>query len=111
MDNLYLGNHAYYSLAGALAPRSTARGMAFGLPVHTSNAFPYTAKCKACDGTGEGEASTYCPKCKGAGSIKYEGMMQSAGQTILLTSPLPKLFEPSFPSGLVPMPKLSRGLV
>lgn len=77
-----------------------------GVPIYESRVFPHQWKCGTCDGTGEGETATYCPKCKGAGRIKAVGMM---GTTIII-EPLPKAFLPSFPSGIVPLPPIARGL-
>lgn len=82
-----------------------------GVEIHQSGMFPFEASCAACDGTGEGSESTFCPKCKGAGRNRYGGVMRNGPQTILLTVPLPKAFAPSFPVGLVGPAKLSRGLV
>ena len=81
-----------------------------GVRIEQSAVFPMQLECAACGGTGEGEASTYCPKCKGAGENRYEGMMRNGAQTILLTVPLPKAFQPYFPASLVPVPPLARGL-
>ena len=112
MDGIFTSAMNYYRLRQEVPPlgQGQAIGSACGIPIRQSNAFPFSQDCKACGGTGEGEESTYCPKCKGAGSIKYEGVMQSAGQTIILTGTLPRKFEPHFPLGIVRKPPLSRGL-
>lgn len=81
-----------------------------GIRIQANSAFPFQMPCKACNGSGKGEESTYCPKCKGAGEIRYIGVMQNGSQTIVLTAPLPKRFAPRFPSGILPAPMLSRGL-
>jgi hypothetical protein len=83
----------------------------FGMPVRSSTLFPFQTQCPKCGGSGEGETSTYCQQCKGQGENRYEGVMQNGRETIVLTAPLPKKFAPSFPVGLVPAPRLSRGLV
>lgn len=108
ISNVSVADHHYDMLAHAARPsRETVFG---GIPIRKSDLFPYEIDCSACDGTGEGVDSTYCSKCHGAGAIRVEGMMQQGRQTILLTSPLAKKFAPSFPTGLVPMPSLCRGL-
>lgn len=83
---------------------------AFGVPIHTSPLFPIENRCAPCDGTGEGAESTYCKPCKGAGRTVIDGMMQNGAQTIMITRALPKAFAVSFPAGLVPQPRLCRGL-
>ena len=65
-----------------------------GIPIRESTAFPMVVTCSKCDGTGEGEESTFCPKCKGAGQQRFEGYMQSGPQTILWESQLPRRFDP-----------------
>lgn len=81
-----------------------------GVRIERSTVFPMQLECSTCGGTGEGKTSTYCPKCKGQGQTRYEGMMRNGEQTILLTGPLPKAFHVSFPAGLVPARPLSPGL-
>lgn len=113
--NLALGPAAFDRLARGESFSNPLRGgsiigSAFGLPMRESPAFPHQWACQTCDGTGVGEESTYCPKCNGAGEIRAEGMMTNDRQSVILTSKLPRKFEPSFPVGLVPAPKLSRGL-
>jgi len=83
----------------------------YGIPIHSNPIFPMQSTCEDCNGTGEGATSTYCPKCKGAGATRILGVMQNFGQTVVIRDTLPKKFMPSFPSGLVPAPMLSRGLV
>ncbi len=91
-------------------PREPMEPYSFGgIKVQSSPMFPYTYECSHCEGTGEGIDSTYCKHCKGAGEIKVEGIMQGA-TTVVITGDLPKAFQPSFPAGLVPKPKLCRGL-
>ena len=108
ISNVSVADHHYDMLAHTARPEP---GVVFGgIPVRKSDLFPYEIGCSTCDGTGEGVDSTYCQKCHGAGAIRVEGMMQQGRQTILLTSPLPKKFAPSFPTGLVPPPSLCRGL-
>ena len=82
-----------------------------GMQVSKSHVFPHEFNCGLCDGTGEGKASTYCERCDGAGRTRIEGLVQYGRQTTLLTTSLPKKFSPSFPHGLVPERRLSRGLV
>lgn len=82
----------------------------FGIPIRQSSAFPMVVTCSKCDGTGEGEESTFCPKCKGAGQQRFEGYMQNGPQTILWESQLPRRFDPSFPAGIVPPAPLASGL-
>ena len=86
-----------------------------GVPIRTSSAFPAINDCMDCNGTGEGETSTYCQKCDGAGRIQIDGMMTKGnplkgGETMLLRRELPKAFKPSFPRGIVALPPLARGL-
>lgn len=82
----------------------------FGLPIRESAAFPHQFQCSKCCGTGEGDTSTYCTGCNGAGEVRVEGAITNGHQTTLLISPLPKLFAPYFPGGIVPAPQLSQGL-
>ena len=82
----------------------------WGMPLRSSHLFPIQSGCKRCDETGAGDDSTYCPWCKGAGAVKTVGMLVDRGVTTMITEPLPKLFQPSFPNGLVPEPQLCRGL-
>ncbi len=126
MENIYLSPRSALAMRDMYnAPRDPLVGNpigAFGIPIHSSNIFPYESTCEPCSGSGEGSTSTYCLRCKGAGAIRYEGMvtngmndfMMGTGRgvsTILITSPLPKKFHHGFPSGLVPPPILSRGLM
>lgn len=91
-------------------PLLGARRSFMGLDIIPNGAFPMTILCPACGGTGEGEESTYCPKCKGQGSNRYEGIMRNGAQTILVTGSMPKKFAPHFPRGAVSQPPISRGL-
>lgn len=88
-------------------PRQAIYG---GVKVVPSASFPMEYDCSHCDGTGEGETSTYCKHCHGAGRVRVEGMMKNGKETTFLTGRLPKKFQPSFPSGLVPKPPLSKGV-
>lgn len=112
MDMMHLSPSVYRNLkrdfgqntmADALGYFGTAFG---GIPVQESRAFPRQFKCSVCDGTGKGETSTYCQRCKGAGEVRVVGMM---GTTIIVDT-LPKAFLPGFPSGLVALPPIARGL-
>lgn len=82
----------------------------WGMPLRSSPMFPVHTHCQKCNQTGEGTESTYCEYCNGAGAVKTVGMLLDRGVTTLIREPLPKLFKPSFPHGLVPMPPLCRGL-
>lgn len=118
ISNAYLGYHALDALKHRIGDKADKpSGAVFAnvanVAIHKSSVFPYDIKCSTCRGTGEGEDSTYCRKCGGAGSIRVEGMMSSGrfGEPMMLiTSSLPKKFQPSFPTGLVPFPPMSRGL-
>lgn len=94
----------------APCPLRPERASFMGMPVSQSAAFPFESECTQCGGSGEGSGSTYCDRCDGQGRTRYEGAMFNGQQTTLFTSPLPKAFSPSFPRGLVPAPRLSRGL-
>jgi len=83
----------------------------FGIRFNETSAFPFVSPCTPCNGTGEGNTSTFCQKCDGAGAIKHEGMMQSGRQTILITGHLPRKFDPSFPSDIYVPPAPMRGLI
>lgn len=105
--------HQFDRDAGNLLARPAAIFTNFmGIPVRESTLFPYTVTCTACGGSGEGETSTYCPRCDGAGAIRYEGAMTGGKpEMVLLTSPLPRLFAPYFPRDIgPPQPPLCRGL-
>ena len=43
------------------------------IPIRRSSLFPFDAKCSTCGGTGEGETSTYCQECRGAGVKRIIG--------------------------------------
>lgn len=76
-----------------------------GIPVHSSNAFPFDMDCRECGATGEGFESTYCKKCNGVGKLTVEGMAsQPGGLPLIITNKKtgPKKFMPYFPTGLVP---------
>lgn len=62
----------------------------YGIPIHESPMFPYLYDCKECDGSGYGQESTFCKKCKGAGSVKVDGMMQAGRGMTLITGRLPR---------------------
>ncbi len=81
-----------------------------GVRLQSSSVFPYHQKCSWCGGTGSGgEESTYCPSCVGRGGIMIEGAIRDQRGTSLIESPLPRLFEPSFPSDVpVPLREISR---
>lgn len=75
-----------------------------------SHAFPTApARCSRCEGTGEGDDSTYCHHCDGAGEIISEGVFSNGHTTVLFKRDLPKKFEPRC-TFAVPAPKLCRGL-
>ena len=80
----------------------------YGMKLIVSPQFPFETNCGTCGGTGEGTDATYCSRCKGAGRLRFEGM--ALPSRTMFTSPLPKAFEPYFPAGLVPPPRLCRGL-
>ncbi len=105
---------ALMSQGEAILPKSHAAAFC-DIPVHESPLFPYEFNCRACDGTGEGQDSTYCSRCGGAGAVRVEGMMTATVTTslfsndavalpsaTLITSKLPRKFDPYFPKGLVP---------
>jgi len=105
----------YAELKRALDPAPnpySSNATAFGIPIATSNAFPHEWDCKGCDGSGEGDESTYCPKCSGAGRVRALGYMTAGfGQpATLIVDKLPKAFAPYFPAGIVLPPPISRGL-
>lgn len=72
-----------------------------GIAIKENPMFPWESTCSTCKGTGEGTESTYCKKCRGAGATKFVGLV-TGEPLMLITEPLPKKFDPSFPTGLVP---------
>lgn len=62
----------------------------YGIPIHENPMLPYVYDCKECEGSGYGQESTFCKKCKGAGSVKVEGMMQDDRGMTLITGRLPR---------------------
>lgn len=85
--DMVLGERAadYFKPAASYTP-----GNLWGVPVKASGAFPFQQACVPCQGAGYGTESTFCPKCGGAGEIRYEGMAKNDCQTILITSKLPR---------------------
>lgn len=113
LDSLHLSDRYLDALLPVIGPTPRPFGNAFGMPVHTNPMFPFEIGCSTCEGTGEGTDSTYCRKCRGQGATLVEGMMTSGAwgeEKVILTGTLPKKFQPSFPTGLVPPPPTSRGL-
>ena len=119
MEPILLSRQAYMAIARSLADNSSPQsapqaldrcGSAstlFGMRIEICSALPTRFECASCEGTGEGETSTYCRGCRGAGEIEAVG---TTGDS-LITRALPRKFEPAFPSGIVAQPKLCRGLV
>lgn len=62
----------------------------YGIPTRENPMFPYVYGCKECEGSGYGQESTFCNKCKGAGSVKVEGVMQNDRSMTLITGRLPR---------------------
>lgn len=95
-------------------------GLGGGMSVIASNLFPYDAPCSCCSATGEGDTSTYCQRCGGAGEIEIIGTLMHearsffdpapSGMTVIEGKRKPPRFEPRFPAGIVSPALLSRGL-
>lgn len=80
-----------------------------GIPMRSSPIFPYQADCQRCEGTGHGgRTSTYCQLCNGAGESRFVGAVMEGAKTMLITTKLPRKFDPEFPSGLVAQPRPCR---
>lgn len=111
-DRLILSPVAYANLRrDATSAKFSPFTQFVGLPIEESNLFPTLNACGRCAGSGEGDDSTYCGNCRGAGTIRTEGMMlHGLGNMTLITTPLPRKFEPRA-SFTVPPRKLCRGLV
>lgn len=78
-----------------------------GLPIGTSNEFPFDTTCPICNGTGEGKTSTYCQGCDGQGRRRTIGVILGAKAPTIFTTPLPKAFAPRFPNQVhVPAPRM-----
>lgn len=94
------------------SPQGSVLGLDFnGARVRVSKAFPLGYVCTRCNGTGEGEESTYCRACKGAGETVVDGLAYNdAWQIMQITRPLPRKFDPRC-TFAVPPRKLSCGLV
>lgn len=60
-------------------PRLDVNPIWGGVQVRENRMFPYVQSCGKCGGSGDGETSTYCPSCKGAGRTRVEGVMVGAG--------------------------------
>lgn len=102
-DVAHVGHRTFYDLLKneVMYEPVPARSL-YGMELKVSSMFPYTHTCSECNGTGEGKTSTYCPKCKGAGAERVEGMMTGArGSMCLITSPLPKKFAPRWPADVL----------
>lgn len=99
------GGSPLLSGLGEFTSRPRETGNIFGMKVYPSSAFPYTAACEKCHGTGDGgEEATYCPTCKGQGANRYEGLIDGGpGNITVIVSSLPKKFQPSWPKS-VPVP-------
>lgn len=116
MDHLTVSPTVFRSFPVCQPPRSNPLhsgylGGLLGIPMRESSLFPFEHGCSACGTTGEGETSTYCDKCGGAGEIRVVGVAQDRRHTTLLTEKIAiKAFAPYFPAGLVPPPTL-KGLV
>lgn len=113
---IYASREVGDSLAYGFQPlvgrtKETVRALG-GVPIYKSDMFPMDLECGTCGGTGEGADSTYCNRCRGTGTVRYEGFMNSGRDMVLLTgrAALPKKFQPRFPAGLVPQPPLTKGL-
>lgn len=100
---------------------AATRGLA-QIEVIRSNLFPYDAACTVCGGTGDGGYhATYCGKCGGAGKRRIIGCLSGGASgpfdplplslSLIEGARLRPLFQPSFPSGLVPLPPLAKGLI
>jgi hypothetical protein len=115
MEPILLSRQAYMAVARSLADNSSPQSLdrcgsastLFGIRIEICSALPTRFECASCEGTGEGESSTYCRGCRGAGEIEAVG---TTGES-LITRALTRKFEPAFPSGIVAQPKLCRGLV
>jgi hypothetical protein len=84
------------------------RNSFLGIPIQSSNVFPFSQSCSSCAGTGQGgDEATYCPNCKGAGEVVIEGVVNNSKQITLVVSHKPPRFQPTFPFAL-PLRKLER---
>jgi hypothetical protein len=102
-DNIIGSRRLTDVMADALAPRSPAANPIWGIPVRESRAFPHQFACTKCGGTGEGDDSTYCTHCKGAGQIRVEGLMGGGPSNLtMITSKLPRAFEPRWTAEALP---------
>lgn len=97
-----------YSLLAGNPPYS-ATNTFYGTPIRSSAAVAHQFQCSKCHGTGEGDESTYCEHCDGAGQVNLVGMIEQRGTTAMIRDTLPKAFAPYF-AATVAAPQLCRGL-
>lgn len=108
-DRLTIGHRTYLDIATyRVCDEPIGAPSFYGIPVQVSALFPYTQKCKVCEGTGEGRDSTYCPKCRGGGEYTVEGAVTSRDDSItMILAYRKKRFEPRWPREVrVPLRRL-----
>jgi len=111
MDTITLSHAAYADFIREAQPTDPyGSNLWLGMKVEASNVFPTQHACSQCDGSGEGQTSTYCCRCAGAGHIKTIGMVTGSRPLTMITAKLPRRFDPYFPADLVGLPPLCRGL-